>query len=204
MPEPGTPGRPGRRLEGGRAYRGEREERPGREAGEGDDPPAGRGRPEPEGETLRREVRPGEESSGAGGRTAPGRAGGRVTGGDPDRSRVATAASVLRAVPGFAKLLYRLMKDPRVSPLDRALFGFTLAYLFIPADIIPDWIPGFGALDDLVLLGLALDRLLYRADSGVLLEHWEGDPYPLVKIREVLDRVAQALPPWARWMLRSG
>jgi len=96
------------------------------------------------------------------------------------------------------------MKDPRVSPVDRALFGFTLAYVFVPLDIIPDWIPGLGRADDLVLIGLALDRLLYRADSGVLLEHWEGDPYPLVKIRELLDRVAEAMPPWARWLIRSG
>lgn len=147
--------------------------------------------------------RPGD-GGGAGGRSEPGRAGGRRAGGDPDRSLAATASSVLRAVPGFAKLLYRLMRDPRVSALDRSLFGFTLVYLFVPADVIPDWIPGLGGLDDLVLLGLALDRLLYRTDGGILLEHWDGDPYPLVKIRELLDRVASALPPWARWMLRSG
>ena len=192
MPEAG---RPSRRLEGGRAHRGDRQERE-REAPTADDPEVHSRR-----DRTRLE---GGDQSGAGGRTAPGRAGDRATGGDPDRSKAGTAAAVLRAIPGFAKLLYRLMKDPRVSPLDRALFGFTLAYLFMPADIIPDWIPGFGSLDDLVLIGLALDRLLYRADSGVLLEHWEGDPYPLVKIRELLDRVAEALPPWARWLVRSG
>lgn len=202
MPDPG---RPSRRLEGGRAHRGDAEtpadeasgrERAGREAGAPGDP-----------ETRARRDRTrveGGDRSGAGGRTAPGRAGDRVAGGDPDRSKAGTAAAVLRAIPGFAKLLYRLMKDPRVSSLDRALFGFTLAYVFMPADLIPDWIPGFGTLDDLVLIGLALDRLLYRADSGVLLEHWEGDPYPLVKIRELLDRVAEALPAWARWLIRSG
>lgn len=141
---------------------------------------------------------------GAGGRTSPGRAGDRSTGGDPGRSLAATAASVLRAIPGFAKLLYRLVRDPRVSGLDRALFGFTLVYLIVPVDVIPDWIPALGGLDDAVLLGLALDRLLYRTDSGILLEHWDGDPYPLVKIRELLDRVAEALPPWARWVVRSG
>ena len=188
-------GRPGRRLEGGRAYRrdGETSERAERPAGE---PEVGRR------ERVADDA--GRDRSGAGGRTAPGRAGGRVTGGDPDRSKAGTAAAVIRAIPGFAKLLWRLMRDPRVSPVDRALFGFTLAYVFVPLDIIPDWIPGLGRADDLVLIGLALDRLLYRADSGVLLEHWEGDPYPLVKIRELLDRVAEAMPPWARWLIRSG
>lgn len=192
MPETG---RPSRRVEGGRAPREDRESAD-REAPEGGDP---------EVHSRRDRARAaGEPRSGAGGRTAPGRAGDRVTGGDPDRSAAGTAASVIRAIPGFAKLLYRLMKDPRVSPLDRALFGFTLVYVFFPADVIPDWIPGLGSLDDLVLIGLALDRLLYRADSGVLLEHWEGDPYPLVKLRELLDRVAEVLPPWARWLVRSG
>lgn len=145
-----------------------------------------------------------EREGAAGGRSRPGRAGRRVTGGDPDRSLAATASSVLRAVPGFTKLLYRLMTDPRVSALDRGLFGFTLVYLFVPADVIPDWIPAVGGMDDLVLIAIALDRLLYRTDSGVLLEHWDGDPYPLVKIRELLDRMAAALPPWARWVVRSG
>lgn len=109
----------------------------------------------------------------------------------------------MRSIPGFAKLLWRLLRDPRVSALDRALFGFTLAYAFMPVDVIPDWIPVLGGLDDLVLIALALDRLLYRTDRGVLLEHWDGDPRPLLTVRKLLDRVADALPWWAQGLIRS-
>lgn len=126
------------------------------------------------------------------------------TGEERDGGLLSGVAATVRSIPGFAKLLYRLMKDRRVSAFDRALFAFTLGYLFVPVDVIPDWLPVVGGLDDLVLLGLSLDRLLYRTDTGVLLEHWDGDPEPLLLVRRKLDQVAERLPWWARALIRSG
>lgn len=110
----------------------------------------------------------------------------------------------LRGIPGFLRLLWRLVRDPRVSRLDRALFVFTLGYLFVPLDLIPDWIPLAGELDDLVLVLFALDRLLYRTREEVLLEHWDGDPASLLALRDLLERGARTLPRWARGLLRAG
>lgn len=111
--------------------------------------------------------------------------------------------ALLKQIPGFARLLYRLMKDPRVSRLDRTLFAFMLGYLFTPVDIVPDWIPVLGALDDALLLVVALDRLLHRTDPVVLEEHWDGDPERLWKLRGVLDWATDVLPGWARRVLRG-
>ncbi|HKK27626.1 MAG TPA: YkvA family protein [Gemmatimonadota bacterium] len=110
----------------------------------------------------------------------------------------------LRGIPGFLRLLWRLVRDARVSRLDRALFVFTLGYLFLPLDLIPDWIPLAGELDDLVLVLFTLDRLLYRTDEEVLLEHWDGDPASLLALRDLLERGAETLPRWARGLLRAG
>ncbi|HKK09105.1 MAG TPA: DUF1232 domain-containing protein [Gemmatimonadota bacterium] len=110
----------------------------------------------------------------------------------------------LRGLPGFLRLLWRLVRDPRVSRLDRGLFLGTLAYLFMPLDLVPDWIPVAGELDDLVLVLFALDRLLYRTPEEVLLEHWEGDPASLLALRDLLERGADTLPGWARGLLRAG
>ena len=111
---------------------------------------------------------------------------------------------IVKGIPRFGVLLFRLLGDARVSLLDRALFGFTLVYLFVPVDLVPDWLLGFGELDDLLLMLLALDRLLVRTDRDVLLEHWEGDRTPLLVVTDLLDRLADRLPRWARGLLRGG
>lgn len=115
-----------------------------------------------------------------------------------------TVKDVVRGIPRFGVLLFRLLGDGRVSLVDRALFGFALTYLFTPVDLVPDWILGFGELDDLLVLFLALDRLLHRTDREVLLEHWDGDRGPLLVVTDLLDRVTGRLPRWIRGVLRAG
>lgn len=110
----------------------------------------------------------------------------------------------VKSVPSFVKLLYRLMRDRRVSLFDRVLFGLTLGYLVTPLDLVPDWLPIVGELDDLLVVVVALDRLLYRTPEEVLLEHWDGDARPLLVLRDLLDRGARTLPGWTRRLLRSG
>lgn len=125
---------------------------------------------------------------------------------EPEERRpgLARLVSLVTSLPSFGKLLYRLLGDRRVSLVDRALFGATLVYLVVPVDLVPDWIPGLGQLDDLLLVLVALDRLLYRTDPAVLLEHWDGDPEVLLDLRGALDRSVDALPGWVKGLLRAG
>ena len=111
---------------------------------------------------------------------------------------------LLRGIPGFLRLLWRLMRDRRVSRFDRALFGLTIGYLLVPFDVVPDWIPVVGEMDDLLLVLFALDRLLYRTDEAVLLDHWDGDPAALLALRDLLEDGRRSLPRWARGLLRAG
>jgi uncharacterized membrane protein YkvA (DUF1232 family) len=100
----------------------------------------------------------------------------------------------LMAIPNLAKLLWRLARDPRVPRRNKALFAGVGAYLLIPFDIIPDWIPGIGQLDDAVLFLLSLDGLLNRVPEEILAEHWEGDQEVLKTIRSVLATVTSLVP----------
>lgn len=110
----------------------------------------------------------------------------------------------LTGIPAFAKLLFRLLGDRRVPLVDKAIFGFTVVYLFVPLDLVPDWLPVVGGVDDLLLVLFSVDRLLHRTDPDLLLEHWDDDPERLLSLCRILDRSVAGLPGWARRLLRAG
>lgn len=85
-----------------------------------------------------------------------------------------TMKSCLWLIPNFLKLISQLLLDPRVSKTDKAILAATIIYTITPIDVIPDFIPFFGLVDDAFLMAMALTRLLYRAGETPLREHWEG------------------------------
>ncbi len=102
------------------------------------------------------------------------------------RERSAAEQELRRAIkiiPRFIGLIVNLLRDPRVSTADKAILGATVAYILNPADIVPDWIPFLGLVDDVYLVVLALLRLMLRTDESVLKENWHGpgDLIPILK-----------------------
>ena len=59
---------------------------------------------------------------------------------------------MLLHLPDFARLYWRLFRDRRVSLLPKALLVLTLVYVASPLDIVPDFIPGIGEMDDVVVI----------------------------------------------------
>lgn len=108
---------------------------------------------------------------------------------------------VIRDLPNFVKLLGRLATDPRVSAVDKGIVAATVGYLLMPLDIIPDFIPFLGQVDDIYLIALALDRLLNNAGVDVLLEHWDGDIGSLEMAVDALDKAGSFLPDPVRSLL---
>ena len=92
-----------------------------------------------------------------------------------------------RALAGFIPdcivMVGRLARDSRISRARRLALLAVLAYLALPFDLIPDFLPGPGQLDDAVLLALALRLLLGCADAGLLRAAWPG---PEASLRLIL------------------
>ena len=62
-------------------------------------------------------------------------------------------------------------------------------YLILPFDLIPDgWVPGLGYADDGIVLLKALRNLLADTDRELALQHWQGGPRDLDRIRNALTR----------------
>jgi len=66
-------------------------------------------------------------------------------------------------LPNLIKLLGRLLKDPRVPRRSKLLLGASLAYVLSPIDLLPEFIPVAGLLDDIFLATFALNHLIERA-----------------------------------------
>lgn len=103
-------------------------------------------------------------------------------------------------LPQFVVLLKRLMTDPRVPMRSKLLFGGTLVYLVSPIDVIPDFIPGLGQLDDVVLAVIALHSILNRVDPAVVREHWDGDGEIIELVRAGVGAVTRLIP--GKWDAR--
>jgi uncharacterized membrane protein YkvA (DUF1232 family) len=101
-------------------------------------------------------------------------------------------------VPRILKLLWRLARDPRVSPRSKAILFVLLGYVASPVDLIPDFIPGLGQIDDLVIAAFALDHMLNRIPEEIVREHWDGDDDVLEIVREVLDLTTAFVPGWLK------
>ena len=76
----------------------------------------------------------------------------------------------------FARLVWRLTFDKRVSIFLRALVPLALLYVISPYDILRDRIPILGRFDDLIILGLALLFLIKLAPPNVVDEHMDRVP----------------------------
>jgi uncharacterized membrane protein YkvA (DUF1232 family) len=82
----------------------------------------------------------------------------------------------LRLLPDTVRLLRRLATDPSVTWAIRARLWFLLAYLALPFDLIPDFIPVIGYADDAILVVLVLRSVVRRAGVDCVRKHWPGTP----------------------------
>ena len=97
----------------------------------------------------------------------------------------ADARAVAGFVPDCVVLFSRLARDGRIPRRRRLLLGALLGYLALPVDLVPDFIPVAGQLDDALVVVLAL-RALVRSGGGDLLgEHWPGPSSSLDVLRAV-------------------
>ena len=115
-----------------------------------------------------------------------------------------TVFKSIQQIPKYLRLLMGLMRDSRVSRIDRFLVLVAASYVVMPLDFIPDLIPFLGQVDDVFLVMMALQRLVERTNEDVLLDHWTGDPRELsnVNLARVVASAGFFLPVGIRRRLR--
>lgn len=103
--------------------------------------------------------------------------------------------SLLRALPDLVRLVTRLATDPVLPRTAKIALAAAALYLLSPIDLIPDFVPLVGYLDDVLLAAVVLDGLLNWVDRALVLRYWPGSP-------ESLDKLARAARLLAIWVPR--
>ncbi|WP_371405846.1 DUF1232 domain-containing protein [Kribbella sp. NBC_00662] len=102
--------------------------------------------------------------------------------GKPDELTVRDA---LRLLPDLVRMLRRLAGDKSLSGGVRLRLWLLLAYLALPIDLVPDFIPVIGYADDAVIVALALRSVTRRAGPEALEKHWPGTLDGLAAVRRL-------------------
>lgn len=96
-----------------------------------------------------------------------------------------TVKDVLRLLPDLVRMLRRLAGDKTLPGGVRVRLWLLLAYLALPIDLVPDFIPVIGYADDAVIVALTLRSVARRAGPEALEKHWPGTPDGLAAVRRL-------------------
>lgn len=94
--------------------------------------------------------------------------------------------ATLRLLPDLLRLVKRLATDSSLPRGVQIRLVLLLAYLAMPIDLIPDFIPVIGYADDAIVVSLALRSVARRAGPDAIERHWPGTPEGLAALRRVL------------------
>jgi uncharacterized membrane protein YkvA (DUF1232 family) len=86
------------------------------------------------------------------------------------------ARALAGLIPDCAILLRGILRDECVPRRTKLLLVALLVYLALPVDLVPDFIPIAGQLDDAILVVLVLRRLLRSTDASLIAAYWPGPP----------------------------
>ncbi len=100
--------------------------------------------------------------------------------------------TMLRALPDIARMIARLVADPVLPRAAKIALAAAVVYLASPIDLIPDFIPFVGYLDDLLVAAVIVDGILNYVDRALILRYWPGGPGSLDKAA----RAARILSWW--------
>ncbi len=98
----------------------------------------------------------------------------------PDELR---ARELLRLLPDVLRLVRRLAGDGTLPRGVRVRLWLLMAYLAMPIDLVPDFLPVLGHADDAIVVALVLRSVVRRAGAAAVGRHWPGTPEGLGALR---------------------
>ncbi len=96
------------------------------------------------------------------------------------------------------KFLTDVASDERIPARDKKILLAMIALIISPIDLIPDWIPFLGQLDDLIILAVILDYFFRVLDSSLLLSHYPWGMKSFARLRGIARFLQFLVPRWIK------
>ena len=99
--------------------------------------------------------------------------------------RRSAARELATLLPNLVALFHGLLGDPCVPRSAKILLWFAIVWVVSPIDLVPEFIPIAGPLDDAIMAALVLRHVVRSAGAQVVAAHWRGDPSTLERILRI-------------------
>ncbi len=100
----------------------------------------------------------------------------------------------MRFLKDLINFVRSVANDERIPERDKKVLLALVALILSPFDIIPDWIPLLGVIDDVILISIVLDYFFNVLDQAILLSHYPWGMKSFVTVRRVAKAVAFLTP----------
>lgn len=107
----------------------------------------------------------------------------------PDKYEKALQYAML--IPDITALLWRVFKDKRVKIKVKIMVVGVIGYLVSPIDIIPDFIPFIGAIDDIAIAFFGLNAIINEVPEEIILENWTGNENIILITKEAVNYISK-------------
>ena len=112
----------------------------------------------------------------------------RMVGNVPDKYQMMFEYALL--IPDIITLMYRLFKDKRVKLDIKIKVAAILAYLASPIDIVPDFIPMIGKMDDVAIAFFGLNSIINDIPEEIIMQNWQGKDNIIVTAKEAVNYIS--------------
>ena len=101
---------------------------------------------------------------------------------------------LLLILPRLGRMIFSLIRDDELPRTAKVALGAVVLYLASPIDLLPDFIPLVGYLDDLLLAAIVVDGILNYVDRDLVRKYWPGSLSALDATATVARRLSSWVP----------
>lgn len=98
------------------------------------------------------------------------------------RRRRDALAQLVKLIPPCLRLIRHVLRDPTIPRRRKIVPAIAIVYLAFPIDLIPDFIPVLGQLDDALVIAWTLRHIVRSAGRERIEEHWTADDDSLKRV----------------------
>lgn len=96
-------------------------------------------------------------------------------------------------IPDITALLWRLFKDNRVQTKVKIKVAAVIAYLASPIDILPDYIPFIGRIDDVAIAFFGLNAIINEVPEELILQNWQGEENVVLITKSAVSYISKVV-----------